>query len=177
MRRTLSALFAVAALAVGAAAQETTPERVETAQSINGTNVRIERTDDARSRTENVDAPAERVWPLVAQVYAELRLPDAAVDSAGRVVAVSGERLRRIGGRSISSYFECGARYGNSASEYDVYVSVSTRVLADGGITRVRTTVSAHARGAGANATTLVCNGNGALEALIAERIRGRLAA
>jgi hypothetical protein len=165
-------LIPLLVLAGGLAAQEV--ERVETAQIINGVPVRIERTDGSSARSEQLSAPADSVWKAVTDVFAELRLPGTAARPDQGVVAVANARVRRIGGRSIPAFFECGARYGNAASEYDVYVSVSTAVTPVEGSTRMRTEVSAVAR-ASVNATTLPCSGTGLLETLIAERVRARL--
>jgi hypothetical protein len=155
-------------------AQDARPERVETAQTINGVSVRIERTDDMRSRTEQLGAPVDSAWAAVTAAYAELRIPGAAVDSAAHSVTVTEQRLRRAGGRSVVTLFDCGGGYGNSAAQYDVYATITTRVAAVAGGSQLRTSVAAYGRSS-AGSTTLVCTSNGSLEALIAERVRQHL--
>jgi hypothetical protein len=178
MTRHFRAIALAAALllsAPAAYAQEPSADRTETAQSADGVNLRLMQTDEPGVREEAVDASTERVYAAVTDVYAELRIPGAGSDPGRRLVAALNQRVRRVAGRGIATYFECGAGYGSQSSEYDVYITVATSVDPAPGGSRLRSAVSAHARGS-AGSSSIACSSTGALEALISQRVAQRLA-
>lgn len=121
-----------------------------------------------------IPAPADRVWPHLAEVYAELGIPVTATDPAARTVVASGQRLRSVGGRGIAAFFDCGGGFGNAAAQYQVLVTARTQVDEgeDGGSV-ARTAVEAVAR-APASGTRVVCRSTGQLEHTIGQRLLAR---
>lgn len=171
MSRIASLAAALLLLSATGAAAQLPADRTET----DGVNLRLLRTDEPGVRTESMAAPPERVWAAIGDVYAELRIPGAETDAGRRVIAAVEQRVRRIGGRPVRAYFECGSAMGSPAADYDVYVTVGTLVDPSPLGSRVRTAASAYARGS-AGSSTIPCTSTGALEERINQMVDQRVA-
>lgn len=137
----------------------------------------LQLTRDAAITTGAVLASPDKVWLAVPEVYATLELPVTEVDSPSRLIASTRQRVRRIGGKSIASYFNCPGTYGNAANNADVRVVVRTQVLPGQAETSslVRTEVEARAKSATGAQSGVTCSTNGSLEKRIIEAIAARV--
>ena len=112
----------------------------------------------------------ERVWAVLGKVYDELALPPTVQEAENGLVRSVNQRVRRIGGQSVSRFFTCAGAFGNSAATGDVFVSAQTQLIAgEGGGTEASTAVGARVRSAGG---WVDCRSNGKLEALIGEKLK-----
>jgi hypothetical protein len=118
--------------------------------------------------------PVEEVWAVVPGVYERLEIPITSADPTARELGNPGYLARRVEGKRMNSYLDCGTQLGGSiANSYDVTLSVVTRVTArEGGSTSVRTVLDATAKARATSGNPVHCQSRGVLE----ERI-GRLVA
>lgn len=140
-----------------------------------GLNMQLSR--DATITAGVIAASPDSVWAAVPRVFAQLELPVTGVNTNSRVLTATGQRLRRIGGRSVSTYFECPGPYGNAAGSSDVYVTVTTQVLPGetAGTSTVRTELAAHAR-SNTSGRQVPCTTKGALEKRLMEALAAETA-
>jgi hypothetical protein len=124
--------------------------------------------------SESLTASPDDVFRLLPQVYGDLGLPVTQIDPNTKVVAGVNQRVRRVGGKSMSTFFNCGGSYGNAASRDDVYLTARTQILPspDGG-TEARTEVDAQSK-ASTSSTRTQCGSTGELEKLIGAALRER---
>lgn len=117
-------------------------------------------------------APAA-LWPALVQVYADLGLEPNGADSRNYVLQVKDQRVRRLDGKLLSTFLDCGSgNNGQYANVYDVFVTLQTLLLpAEGGATTVRTQFEAYARDAHSNAP-IRCTSRRTLEKRIVEGLR-----
>jgi hypothetical protein len=132
----------------------------------------LQLTREAAITSGVIAAAPDSVWAAVPRVFAQLELPVTGVNTSSRVLTATGQRMRRIGGRSIATFFECPGPYGNAAASSDVYVTVVTQVLpgAGAGSSTVRTEVAAHAR-SNTSGRQVPCTTKGALEKQLMEAL------
>ena len=177
MRPQRSAFVLLLALCACAPNSELTSSDRPQLTVIQGTGV------EAEVRTSNqvlvssatVAAPVAAVWPSLTAAFQEIGLPVTQADPRTRAVASQNQRLRRIGGRSPAAFFECAGAYGNSASRYDVYVTVQAQLVAEGtAATSLRTAVDAVARPPTNSGSPVQCTSSGALEELLAETVQAK---
>ena len=89
-----------------------------------------------------VAAPVDSVWRVLAEVYDRLGIPVAQSDPGQREFGHPGFRARRIEGKRLSRYLNCGRSIsGPLADQYSVTLSVLTRLTEAEGGTMVVTTV------------------------------------
>jgi hypothetical protein len=154
---------------------ETPTQVVSTGDAINVTT-----STTVRVISQNLDAPVDRVWAVLPAVYAELGLGTGA-DAARRTVSGGSNFNRRFAGEPATRLFDCGqGQFGAEiASTYTIRFTVSTTVNpGEGNGSRLDSMVEAQARSTdGANALAANCRTEGGLEALIATRVRQKLAA
>lgn len=117
-----------------------------------------------------LDATLARAWPAALGVYATLRLPLTTLDSTVHIVGFTGQRVARIDGRSVASFFECAGAYGNLAASGDVYVTFRLQVVPAGPGAQALIQTDATARAA-SSAQTASCRSTGALERLVRDRL------
>lgn len=136
----------------------------------------VEMHGERRTETTEIDLAPEQAWKRLIDVYRELELPVATLQSAEMRIGNPDFTIRRnIGGLAASRAFDCGrGRAGMLVAEiYPVRVSLHSQlVAAEGGGTRVGSLLTGVAQDAGGSSTNPVrCNSTGALERRIAERL------
>lgn len=123
--------------------------------------------------------PAEQVWAEVPGVYERLGIPITTADPDAREVGNPGYLARRVEGKRMNSYLDCGTQLGGAvANSHDVTLSVVTKVIArEGGASGVRTVLDATARARATSGNPVHCQSRGVLEErigrLIAEALAG----
>ena len=164
------------ATACAPAAQGVPERRTERSLAMIRAGEEIRLTHDASITSAVVAAAPAEVWQAMPQIYAALELPLTGKNDGARVVE-SVQRVRRVAGRSMSSYFECPGPYGNLASSGDVFLTVRSQVLAEGEGAQVRHEVQAVARSSTSSTNSVQCSSKGALEKLLEETVAKRFAA
>jgi hypothetical protein len=137
--------------------------------------VRITR-EDFTSRTE-IDAPRHAVWTALPAVFQEIGLPKPDVDAARYIAAVDHVASRTLAGMPMSKHLSCGAGIsGAHADTRRIRLTVRTAVISvSEQKTAVQIRVDATATSTdGASAAPIRCTSRGALEALIATKLRDR---
>ena len=118
-----------------------------------------------------VDAPLDTVWHALPRVYELLGIPDAGTDPEQVTFGNPGYRARRVEGKRLSNYIDCGmgATAIPKANEYQVTLTVLSRVsaAAEGG-TMVVTTVDATAKPRAVSGNSVHCQSKGTLETRLA---------
>lgn len=174
----LLALLALAGCASGSQAipparEDRTTVVIETPTSSR----HLETSHEASVSSATILAPADRVWPALSRVYAELGIPLTVVDSAGKLLGASNQRLRRIGGRPLSAFFNCSSAYA-TASGLDVYVTVRSQLFpGEAGATGVRTETEAFARSLDSGGAPVRCGSTGVLESTIHRGVQEQVGA
>lgn len=130
-------------------------------------------------QTSVLGAPLSAAWQVLAEVYDDLGIPVTESDPVAHQLGNPGYRSRRIEGRRLSRYLECGFRIGiPNADTFDVTLMVVTRLTPVADSTRVVTTVDATAKPRGEAGSRVQCGSRGSLELriveLLAERFEGR---
>jgi hypothetical protein len=135
-------------------------------------------TRDAAVSSGTVAASPDQVWAGASQVFAQFEIPVNEINTGAMLIASSGQRLRRVAGKSIASFLSCPGPYGNAASNSDVYVTLRTQVLPGEEPTSsvVRTELHGIARSGTAANSTITCATNGSLEKLLIDAIAARAA-
>ncbi len=120
-------------------------------------------------------ASTGEVFNALTTAYEELGLTITARVPGGQV-ASQGHRLVRLDGRRASWWVDCGLDLsGPVADDARVLINVVSVVGAAGGGTILDTRVDAEAHVRGAAEGVRECASTGKLEALLAERVAGRL--
>lgn len=132
------------------------------------------RTDDA-TETAELAVAFETAWVRLPEVLRELGLSVGAVDATTGIVSQQGERVRRVDGKRMSLYLDCGR--GTTARPYaDSHaVTLSYEILltrAGESHTAIQMLVSASARAVDARGSPLRCGTRGRLERLVFERLQ-----
>jgi len=147
--------------------------------------MRVAGTDPVEVHTEasvtqrTFQVPPEQVWAVVPGVYERLEIPITTADPAAREIGNTGYLARRVEGKRMNSYLDCGTQLGGAvANSHDVTLSVVTKVIAqEGGATGVRTVLDASARARATSGNPVHCQSRGVLEErigrLIAEALAG----
>ena len=136
----------------------------------------VQVTTQSGTGSVTLDAPADRVWALLPAVFLELGIPLSQTDNAQKLLVASNQRVTRIGGKRLSTYFRCGGVYGDNADSGNTYVTTRTQVSTGAdGKTLVRTEVRAAASAEGT--TVGECGSTGLLERAIGEAIQAKSAA
>ncbi len=127
-------------------------------------------THEAAVSSEVIAASADQLWRALPGIYQSLGIPINGADSNARLLATR-ERVRRIDGKSMSTYFNCPGPYGNLAGSGDVYLSLRTQILPSSDTqATVRHEIEAVAR-ASSGTNQVRCNSRGALERLLNEAL------
>ncbi len=166
---TLSAVVVSACASSGPATtsmEPTTMTRVE----LGGQPVEI--LNDSRGVARLVAAPVESVWRVLAEVYDRLEIPVVLSDPGQRTFGNPGYRARRIEGKRLSRYLDCGRGMGPpNADQYSVTLLVITRLTEAEGGTMVVTTVDGTAKPRAVSGNAVPCASERRLEVRLAQLI------
>lgn len=164
------ATFLVAGCASSAEIREYRSDRSIVSVQTNTGSSDMQLTHEAAVTSEVIPASAEQLWRALPGVYQALGLPINSADSNARLLATR-ERVRRIDGRGMATFFTCPGPYGNLAGSGDVYLVLRTQVLASSADqATVRHDVEAVAR-ASSGSNQVRCNSRGTLEKLLNEAL------
>jgi hypothetical protein len=131
--------------------------------------------DNAIVSTELPAAPGA-AWPAVAAAFTDIGIPVDQVDEGARVAAATNQRVRRLAGKGLATYFNCAGPFGNAANRDDVFLTIRTQVVPGQGSGSVlRISATAVARSSTAANTVTDCASNGELEKLISQKVNERL--
>lgn len=143
-----------------------TPKGVLTAENVTGTTV----------REASVRGTTTAAWNALPTVFESLGIPVATVNTRSMVLGSGGSRVRRsLKGTRLSTFFDCGvsAMGIRNADEYTMSLDVLTQIVGgDQGWTTVRTSARASAAAEGTSERRVSCSSTGALETLIADKLR-----
>lgn len=113
------------------------------------------------------------VWSTLSSVFETLEIEVTTVDLGSLLIGNSGYRARRIEGRRLSTYLECGTGIGRpNADQYEVTLQLMVQ-LENGpnGDTIVRTLLDAYAKSRSVSGNSIHCSSRGRLEPRIVELI------
>lgn len=123
-----------------------------------------------------VNAPVERTWAALQQVYTTLNIPIGELDQASRTIGNPVLRLRRrIGDVPTMRALDCGGDSGMpNAETYQLLLTLKSRVIAnDAGGSVVQTTLEGTGRNPTTSASSDVrCSSKGVLEKRIADLVK-----
>lgn len=135
--------------------------------------------NEAAVTETTVAASLTTVWRLMPAVLEQLQVEVNYVDPGAGTIGNGGFRARRIEGRSLSTYLDCGAGLtGPYADAYEVRMSLLVQLgPAAAGGTVVRTAVDAYAEDRAVASRPIHCQSRGVLERRINALVEERLAA
>jgi hypothetical protein len=122
---------------------------------------------------------ADAVWRALPAVFDSLAIPLNSVDPTTKELGNSALKIRvRLGKVYLSRYLDCGTtQIGPNADNYDVVLTVLSRVMAEGtAASKLTTTVQAQARPATYNQAYNQCSSKGQIERRIIELLSASLA-
>ena len=110
--------------------------------------------------------------------FETLNLETPTVDARAFSIGNRGCRARRIEGKRLSTYLQCGSSISRpNADQYEVTLQRMVQLLdAPGGSTTVRTTLDAYARSRSSSVNAIHCTSKGRFERRVVELIREELA-
>jgi hypothetical protein len=125
-----------------------------------------------------VEAPAARVWDMLAVAWTDLQIPVGSVDARSHSLT-SGvfKPPSRMAAKRLNEYLDCGySLAGPRVSLWEVRMEVVSAIRAEeGGRTTVATAITANARPRdGSNTASVPCNSLGNLERLVIAQVRER---
>src|SRR5690606_11887107 len=137
----------------------------------------VELPSDTRAVAAEIPVEAWQAWPRLVEVYGELGLPVATIQSAELRIGNPNFVIRnQIAGLRAARAFDCGRGRGGAlvAELYPIHASLHTRLIpSEAGGTRVESVLVGIARDAGGNSTNpLRCSSTGAPERTIAVRLQ-----
>jgi hypothetical protein len=184
----MRALHAATLLALSACGAATAPASSGTSEQPaqvvgTGDGFTVTTTSESRLLKHDVNAPVDRVWQVLPEVYREIGLEGATADAGIRTVSSGSLSFtRRMFGEPATRFFDCGrGQFGAEiASTYTIHLTMRTTVqpgTADG-TARLESTAQAYARNNdGANSLMSQCHSKGLLEGLVALRVLEKLGA
>lgn len=125
-----------------------------------------------------VDAPLEKAWTELIEVYKSLGIETAIVDRPGRLIGNQSLRVRRrLGGVPLTRYIDCGSTQGTqSAESYEILINIVSQLHAPSpNSTTITTTFQSMGRPVSLSTEYRTCSSTGALEKAIADQLRTRL--
>ncbi len=160
-------VLAVRAAPLSAQGPVTQPIVVETPTGALQFNV----TTTANVQQVVLPAPLARAWASLPAVYQALGVPLTVSDSTHFLLGTVAQRLRRIGGRGLSTLFDCPGAYENLAATGEVQVTLRTQLLPEGdSASRAYTEIAAVGRSR-TGGQRVLCSSRGQLEALVREKL------
>ena len=121
-----------------------------------------------------IPAPIDSVWMSLPRVYEMLEIPDVGAEPDQRLYGNLEFRARRIEGKRLSTFIDCGmgATAVPYADDYQITMSVSTRLESSGNnATTAITTVSANGRPRAVSGNPVHCSSKGTLETRVADLV------
>lgn len=161
----------------GAGTSPTGSRRTDDVSVARGPLGSFEITTEASVQDRVISAARITVWAVLPSVFETLGI-EATVDPRTFVIGNSGYRARRIEGKRLSTYLECGRGLARNADRYQVTLQLMVQLddAPDGG-TLVRTLLDAYARSTDVSGRTAIhCTSRGTLERRIIELIAEELA-
>ena len=122
--------------------------------------------------SHTLDAPPDRVFSVLPAVYQRLGVEVTVIDRTAMQVGNTQFRPRRIAGKRLSEYLECGRGMTAAphADTYEVSMSLLSRVAeADEGRTRLIVEINASAKPRDFGGHAVRCGSKGTLEMLMAD--------
>ena len=123
-------------------------------------------------------ASVREVWAVLPEIFDQLEIETTTIDPSQALFGNAGYRARRIEGRRLSTYLDCGRVMGREyADSYAVTLSVLVQlVTAADGRTVVRTILDAYARDPSTSSASVHCITWGSLERRIGDLVVERIA-
>lgn len=155
--------------------EQPAPEEISTvhvsspAGSLGATEIR----NAPNAQTRNVAAPMAAVWSALPAAFERLGIA-AGADNDQKVFGNPEFRVKRIEGAMLSNFVDCGRGVTAVplADDYDVTLSVLTRVSASGeGWSVMTTTVSGRAKPRAVSGASVYCQSTGKLERRIVDLV------
>jgi hypothetical protein len=133
----------------------------------------VEVRNEASVSESSVSGSLRTVWNVMPNVFERLQIEMNYIDSGAGVIGNGNFRPRRLGGRSLSTYLECGSGLtGPYADAYAVRMSLLVQLSpAPEGRTLVRTSIDAYAEDRAVNSRPIHCTSKGVLERQIWDMI------
>jgi hypothetical protein len=124
-----------------------------------------------------VAASVSEVWGVLPGIFEQLEIETTTVDPSQGLMGNAGYRARRVEGRRLSSYMDCGRSFGREyADQYAVTLTVMVQlVTAADGRTVVRTILDGYARDPSTSSSSVHCITWGALERRIGDLVVERV--
>ena len=129
--------------------------------------------NEASVLESTVPAPLRTVWGVMPDVFERLQIETSYIDLAAGTIGNGNFRPRRLGGRSMSTYLDCGSGLtGPYADAYQVRMSLLVQLgTASDGSTLVRTAIDAYAEDRAVSSRPIHCISRGTLERQIQSMI------
>ncbi len=172
---TLLGLAAVAGCATSGTRPAEAPER-RTSVRVGSRATAVLHTEGELGEQTLSDPPSE-VWAAMPWVFEQLAIPITQFDNARMEIGNPNWRARRIEGRRMSTYLDCGTSLsGPLADTHDVTMMVSVQVQpGEGGGSKVSVVSDAFARPRAVSGNQVHCVPNRILDNRVAELLRERL--
>jgi hypothetical protein len=140
-----------------------------------GVDLRHESTVGQRAVTASLSA----VWGVLPGIFEQLEIETTTVDPSQGLMGNAGYRARRVEGRRLSTYLDCGRSFGREyADQYAVTLTVLVQlVTAADGSTVERTTLDWYARDPSTSSSSVHCITWGSLERRIGDIVIVRIGA
>lgn len=138
--------------------------------------IRLNETKLAANYT--INAEPSKVWAFVPDVYSDLGIVAAVLDSRNRVFGNTSLTNARVAGEPISSYVRCSAQGTGpgSVNMMRYQLSVATSVVSKNGVTSVETELMGLGRSVdGSSRAATPCVSTGILEKKIADALKDRI--
>ena len=172
-------LITVVPLLLGACASNANNTVHTVQRSTERGNLRLESSTSLETRRVALNAAPTAAWDAVRGAYEDLGVPLAVYDTTQMEIGNPGLSVqRRLKNTPLSRYLNCGARpLGRApADEYNVRLSVVSRVRPATEGSMLETTVSAEASQPGVSGAPVTCASTGALEQALFNAVQLRLA-
>jgi hypothetical protein len=126
-----------------------------------------------------VAATVGQVWSVLPTIFEQLEIETTTLDPAGAIMGNAGYVARRVEGRRLSTYLDCGRSFGREyADSYSVTLGVLVQLdTSADGQTLVRTILDAYARDPSQSGGSVHCITWGSLERRIGELVVEKLGA
>jgi len=120
--------------------------------------------------TRTIPAPLDSVWHALPRVYERLGIAEAGATPGQRVFGARNFRPRRIEGKRLSTYIDCGTGVTATpkADEYEITMTLTSRLsAAEDATTVMETVLEATGKPRASMADRVSCQSNGTLEARV----------